>query len=174
MAKILILYSTTDGHTRKISLRLKGMLEERTHEVSLVSITDEPEIDFRPFDRIIIGASVRYGRHSRQIIDLINRNVHALETKPSAFFSVNLVARKSEKSQPGTNPYVKKLLKQIDWKPKTLAIFAGKLDYPSYNTLDRVIIQMIMWITQGPTDPQTAVEFTDWSQVDAFGHLLAE
>jgi menaquinone-dependent protoporphyrinogen oxidase len=174
MAKILILYSTTDGHTRKISQRLQRILEERAHEVSLVSITDEPGIDLRPFDRIAIGASIRYGRHSRQMIDFINCNVQALETKPSAFFSVNLVARKPGKSQPATNPYLKKLLKRIDWKPKNLAVFAGKLDYPRYNTLDRMIIRLIMWITRGPTDPKTAVEFTDWSQVDAFGRLLAE
>jgi len=174
MANILIVYSTTDGHTREICVRLKQVLEQQANEVTLVSIQDRSQFDLEPFDKIVIGASIRYGRHSRQIIDFINRNVRTLEAMPSAFFSVNLVARKPEKSQPATNPYVKKFLRQIAWKPKTLAVFAGKLDYPRYNAFDRMMIRLIMWVTKGPTDPNAVVEFTDWQQVEAFGRLLAD
>lgn len=174
MSNILILYSTTDGHTRQICLRLQQVLEHEGNTVALVSIADEPQIDLAPFERIIIGASIRYGRHSRQIVDFINHHVKTLEAKPSAFFSVNLVARKPEKREPATNPYLRRFLRQIAWKPKTLAVFAGKLDYPSYSTFDRTVIRLIMWVTGGPTDPEAVVEFTDWQQVEAFGRLLAK
>jgi menaquinone-dependent protoporphyrinogen oxidase len=36
------------------------------------------------------------------------------------------------------------------------------------------MIRLIMWMTKGPTDPQTTIEFTDWDKVDAFGHKIAE
>jgi menaquinone-dependent protoporphyrinogen oxidase len=31
-----------------------------------------------------------------------------------------------------------------------------------------------MWLTKGPTDPATDVEFTDWTKVDAFGRAIAQ
>ena len=97
-----------------------------------------------------------------------------LESKPNAFFSVNVVARKADKCQPETNPYLKKFLKQIAWEPKQLAVFAGKIDYPKYSFWDRSIIRLIMWITKGPTDPNTVKEFTNWEQVEAFGRVISE
>ena len=173
MSQILLLYSTTDGHTLKISQRLGAILEAHGHAVTLASIADDPDIDPAGFDRIVIGASIRYGRHSPLIRAFINRHAAWLAANPSAFFSVNLVARKPAKRQPGTNPYVRKFLRRIRWQPRTIAVFAGKLDYPSYTALDRAVIRLIMWMTGGPTDPATVMDFTDWQQVEDFGRELA-
>lgn len=96
----------------------------------------------------------------------------ALDAKPNAFFSVNIVARKPQKNQPDTNPYLQKFLKGIRWRPKDTDVFAGKLDYPSYRFADRLMIRLIMLITGGPTDPRTVVEFTDWQRVDAFARRV--
>ena len=139
----------------------------------MVSIRDEPVPDLNAFDKIVIGASIRYGKHNPLVLDFMRRNQRILESKPNAFFSVNVVARKPEKSRPETNPYLKKFLKQIAWKPKHLDVFAGRIDYPSYTFGDRMVIRFIMWITNGPTDPKAVVEFTDWKRVEAFGSVIA-
>jgi menaquinone-dependent protoporphyrinogen oxidase len=97
-----------------------------------------------------------------------------LEDKSNAFFSVNVVARKPKKNTPETNPYLQKFLRQITWKPKRLAVFAGKIEYQKYRFQDRLMIRLIMWITKGPTDPKTNIEFTDWNQVDGFGKIIHE
>ena len=172
MAKILIIYSTTDGHTLKIGRFLQQVLQQKEHQVDLVSVNDAENVDLLLFDKIVIGASIRYGKHSPQIYQFIKKNQPLLESKASAFFSVNLVARKPGKNLPDTNPYVKKFLKQIAWHPREVAVFAGKINYPAYSTFDRQIIRAIMWITNGPTDPKTVVEFTDWELVKAFGDLI--
>ena len=99
MANILLIYSTTDGHTRGICERLKDIAAGH-HDVSLVAMADQPEIDVSTFDKIVIGASIRYGKHQKEVFDFIARNQEALESKPSAFFSVNVVARKPEKNTP--------------------------------------------------------------------------
>ena len=91
-----------------------------------------------------------------------------LDTKESVFFSVNVVARKLEKNTPDTNPYIQKFLKISKWRPKKIGVFAGKVDYPKYNFLDKYIIKFIMFITKGPTDTSQTYEFTDWSKVDNF------
>ena len=173
MANILLIYSTTDGHTLKISKRLQQVIERLDNKVTLVDIKEANTIDPRSFDKIFIGASIRYGKHSPETYAFIKQHQQTLENRPSAFFSVNVVARKPHKQQPNTNPYVRKFLKQIPWKPKTVAVFAGRIDYQRYSFWDRNIIRMIMWITKGPTDPDTDIEFTDWHQVDEFGRLIA-
>lgn len=173
MAKILIIYATTDGQTRKICHSLQQVIEQQGHQVTVVSVHDEPRIDLTPFDKIVIGASIRYGKHSPQITDFIEKNRCILESKPNAFFSVNVVARKPEKSKPEHNPYLQKFLRRISWSPRELAVFAGKIDYPSYRFFDRLMIRLIMWMTKGPTDPRAVVEFTDWQQVEAFGRLIS-
>jgi menaquinone-dependent protoporphyrinogen oxidase len=121
----------------------------------------------------VVGASIRYGRHRPAVVDFIERNAEVLNRKASAFFSVSVVARKPAKNQPHTNPYVRKLLSRIAWRPRAVGVFAGKIDYPRYDAIDRAVIRFIMLLTGGPTDPEAVVEFTDWRQVKAFGELIA-
>jgi menaquinone-dependent protoporphyrinogen oxidase len=172
-SRILILYSTTDGQTRRISERLQRVLEGQGHPVTLADVEAGPDPDLKPYDKLVIGARIRYGRHSPRVAQFIDRHRKALESKPSAFFSVNIVARKPEKNRPETNPYVRKFLKQVSWRPTAVSVFAGKLDYAKCGFLDRAIIRFIMWMTRGPTDPATVVEFTDWQQVEAFGLVIS-
>lgn len=174
VARILIIYSTTDGHTLKICRVLQQVIEQHGHGVTLTDVAAADQVDLPSFDKIVIGASIRYGKHSRQVLDFIRKHQTLLESRPSAFFSVNIVARKRDKDRPETNPYLRKFIKQITWRPRQLAVFAGKLDYPKYRPFDRMMIRFIMLLTHGPTASTTVVEFTDWQKVDAFGHTLAE
>jgi len=96
-----------------------------------------------------------------------------LDRRPSAFFSVNVVARKPGKDTPETNPYVKAFRRKTTWTPTALAVFAGRIDYPRYDWVDRQVIRFIMWLTRGPTDPAATVEFTDWQAVDLFAQQIA-
>ena len=171
--KILILYSTVDGHTLKICDRLQKNLESKSNEVRLLPIADNRQVDLTSFDLIVIGASIRYGKHNPQVFAFINDNLSLLNSRPNAFFTVNIVARKPEKNRPETNPYLQKFLRKTPWKPKKMGVFAGKLDYPKYGFVDRQMIRLIMWITKGPTDPTTVVEFTDWQRVDDFAQELS-
>jgi menaquinone-dependent protoporphyrinogen oxidase len=93
---------------------------------------------------------------------------------PSAYFSVNIVARKPGKDRPETNPYVRNFLRRVAWRPQRVEVFAGRLDYPRYGVCDRLIIRFIMLLTGGPTSPDTVVEFTDWQRVDAFAAALVQ
>ena len=116
MAKILLLYSTTDGHTIEICKRIQSVIEQSGAEVVLRDLKDEPDLpdrDLGPdtFNKIVIGASIRYGKHQPLVTNFIKRNQAVLEAHPNAFFSVNVVARKPEKNTPETNPYLQKFLK---------------------------------------------------------------
>jgi menaquinone-dependent protoporphyrinogen oxidase len=170
--KVLLAYATTDGHTQHICERLVLIWQGQGRQVTLKPLAEADALDLGGFDRVVIGASIRYGHHQPQVAKFIARHQSLLESRPSAFFSVNIVARKPEKNRPDTNPYLKKFLQTIDWKPALLGVFAGKLDYPSYGFFDRQMIRLIMLMTKGPTDPKAVVEFTDWAQVEAFAHQV--
>ncbi|HBR97955.1 MAG TPA: menaquinone-dependent protoporphyrinogen IX dehydrogenase [Gammaproteobacteria bacterium] len=174
MAKVLILYSTVDGHTHKICQHIRQEIESSDTEnsVELALLDVSTSVDLAGFDKIVIGASIRYGKHRPAVFAFIREHLTVLSSKPSAFFTVNLVARKPEKNQPDTNPYMRKFLTLTDWRPRELAVFAGKVNYALYGPLDRTMIRFIMWITKGPTDPTTNEEFTSWDDVAAFSRRV--
>ena len=171
MSKFLIIYSTTDGHTKKICQRIKNFLTDG-NLVELLSLEDSKKVNLSNFEKIIIGASIRYGKHSKELYKFIKLRKKILDQKKCAFFSVNVVARKQEKNTAETNPYINKFLKISKWKPNKIGVFAGKVDYPNYNFFDKYIIKFIMFITNGPTDTSQSYEFTDWSKVDDFSKEL--
>lgn len=171
--KTAIVYSSVDGQTLKICQRLRDVFHENQQDVALFSI-DEFRGDITEYDSFIIGASIRYGVHNKSVIDFINTHKKELDSVKTAFFSVNLVARKPEKNSPTTNPYVIKFFKSIDWTPTLVEVFAGKLDYKKYPFFDRIMIQFIMWMTKGPTNSDAEIEYTNWDRVTAFGIRLKD
>ncbi|MGA9271213.1 MAG: menaquinone-dependent protoporphyrinogen IX dehydrogenase [Lutimonas sp.] len=171
--KTVIIYSSVDGQTLKISKKIKEVFDQHKQGVELVSI-DDFKRNVTDYDRLVLGASIRYGVHDKKVIDFINTNKNDLDSIKTAFFSVNLVARKSEKNAPDTNPYVIKFFKSIDWTPTRVEVFAGKLDYKKYPFFDRIMIQFIMWMTKGPTNTEAEIEYTDWDRVNDFAIRLLD
>ena len=172
MAKILMIYSTTDGQTKKVLERIKVELADNDVEIAPISCANELELT--AFDKVVLGASIRYGKHKPEVFDFVKKQKKILEGKETYFFSVNVVARKPNKNTPATNPYMKKFLKKTAWKPDFIEVFAGMVNYPKYNFLDRNIIRFIMHITNGPTDVSQCHEFTDWESVKRFGKLISK
>jgi menaquinone-dependent protoporphyrinogen oxidase len=172
MANVLLAYSSVYGYTRKICETMQTELRGRGLQSDVIPLAGGGADPAR-YDAIIIGASIRNGKHNPAVLDFIRANEVLLNSMPSGFFSVNLVARKPGKNTPETNPYVKKFLAAIPWKPRLVGVFAGNLDYQRYGAMDRNIIRLIMWITGGPTDPRARVEFTDWDEVGRYAGKIA-
>lgn len=173
MEKTIIIYASIDGQTKKICHFIKEVLELKGTHVELFSIK-ELNKKIEDFDKIIIASSIRYGKHHEVIERFIEENYLVLNQKKSVFISVNLVARKAEKSTAQTNPYVIKFLNKIYWKPTKVEVFAGQLNYKMYGLYDRMMIKLIMLITKGPTSSPTPIEYTDWNKVKAFAENFSE
>ena len=163
----LIIYSSTDGQTKKICETIKYHLA-LNERIKIIPLNEVNKVNLEKVEKIIIGASIRYGRHNKKVQNFVIKNKDILESKKTAFFSVNVVARKKEKSTPETNPYVKKFLAKTKWKPNKVAVFGGKVDYPNYNFINRNVIRFIMMITNGPTNTENSYEFTNWEMVKKF------
>lgn len=172
MARILLLYHGVYGQTRKICERLQSKLTAGGAQVEVAPLGDG-HTNLAEYDAVVIGASIRHGKHNPAVLEFIEQHLAQLEGKPSAFFSVSLIARKPTRNTPETNPYVKAFIARSPWKPRLVGVFGGELDYRRYGPFDRYAIRFIMWLNKGPTDLHTTVEFTDWDAVDRYAGRVA-
>ncbi|MDA8501303.1 MULTISPECIES: menaquinone-dependent protoporphyrinogen IX dehydrogenase [unclassified Citrobacter] len=172
--KTLILFSSRDGQTREIAEYLASELKELGVWADVMNLhrTEEPE--WKNYDSVVIGASIRYGHYHSAFQEFVKKHATQLNTMPSAFYSVNLVARKPEKRTPQTNSYARKFLMGSPWRPDRSAVIAGALLYPRYRWYDRVMIQLIMKMSGGETDTKKEVIYTDWEQVAGFAREIAQ
>jgi menaquinone-dependent protoporphyrinogen oxidase len=171
--KALILFSSRDGQTREIASYIADALKEKQAS-DVMNLLHAQTIDWGQYDRVLIGASIRYGNFHPVVTKFVKQHLRELQQRSSGFFSVNLTARKPEKRTPQTNAYTRKFLLQSPWRPDCCAVFAGALRYPQYRWFDRVMIQLIMRMTGGETDTTKEVEYTDWEQVRRFAKEFAQ
>jgi menaquinone-dependent protoporphyrinogen oxidase len=173
MPRILLAYSTTDGHTLEICERIRDVLIQARTSVVLLEIKGSYTCDLTEFETIVIAASIRYGKHRPEVYRFIEMNREILDRIPSAFFSVNVVARKAGKNTAESNPYLRAFALKTNWIPKLVGVFAGKIDYQRYRYMDRQAIRFIMWLTHGPTNVNSCTDFTDWNSVDLFARKIS-
>ncbi len=173
MASTLLLYSSVYGLSKQICERIQASLARRGLRADVAPLVGHA-VDPASYDVIVLGASIKHGKHHPSVLEFIRANRALLESKPSALFSVNLVARKPAKNTPQTNPYLKRLVAQSPWKPRLQAVFAGELDYSRYGPVDKHMMRLVMWINKGPTDFNTKVQFTDWNEVERFAGQVAQ
>lgn len=172
MKKTAIIYASHDGHTQRISETLQSLLHEKGHDAVLIPIQQFSATQLADYELLVFGSPIRYGKHLPDMVRFITDNQAALTAKQTAFFSVNLTARKPNRNTPETSNYVKKFLAKLSWQPDIVEVFAGKLNYPIYRFFDKVMIRFIMWITKGPTEANTVVDYTNWQQVSDFAERL--
>lgn len=173
MTDILFLYFTREGQTRRICDCMAEALRAQGRTVALLSLDDPQAAEaLRHSGRVVLGASIHYGRLPASLYSFIEKNRTELEARPSAFFCVNLTARKAGKNTPEGSAYMRRFLKKTSWRPQKLAVFPGALLYTRYTWYDRLVIRFIMGITGGPTDPTRDVEFTDWDEIRYFARSL--
>lgn len=173
---ILVLYMSRGGHTARIARRIcESIVAQggRAEAMNLVEATHEG-VDWSRYDLVAVGAPVLYGTYDRSVFEFIARHRAELESKPNSFFNVSVVARTPAKATIEGNRYLQKFLQLSPWRPRDLKVIAGKVDYPSWSWLERLMIRLIMKMTHGPTDPTAVIDYTDWSDVAAYGrHLLS-
>ncbi len=172
--KVAIIYASHDGHTKKISKTIANHLKNDELIIELLNVENCNEKTLAHYDAFVFGSAVRYGKHLKPMLTFLQQHQATLSEfdKKTAFFSVNITARKDNRNTPETSNYVKKFLATTDWQPDEVDVFAGKLDYPSYRFFDKHIIRFIMWLTKGDTDLDTVKEYTDWQRVEEFSQRL--
>ena len=164
----LLLHSSTDGQTKKIILKMAEQLRTLGRECDIRDLNTEQSLNLAAYDKVLVGASISYGHFNKKLLRFATTHQNQLNSMNTAFFAVNLTARKEGKDTVETNAYTRKFLEACPWKPTLKSVFAGALFYPRYKWFDRTMIRLIMKMTDGPTDPNTEIEYTNWENVTQF------
>ena len=178
MARILIVYGSTEGHTSHIAARMAEAIRREGH---VVELHDSKELRkqqvTQPFDGIIVGGSVHAGDHQSSLREFVKRNRDVLKRMPSAFFSVSLAnadADEDEDAAAESKAVVDKFIAETGWQPKQIERIAGALVYTQYNVFIRHLMKLIAK-SHGRTELDTSrdFDFTDWHAVDSFAREFA-
>jgi menaquinone-dependent protoporphyrinogen oxidase len=168
--RVLIAYGTNEGQTAKIAEYLADTLRGNGCVADPVDIKHSPAPHLENYDAVIVGASIRLGKHQRYVRDFVKQNRPALERLPTAFFSVSLSAHdQTEAAGKEIVRCLAEFAQQTGWRPGKVGIFAGALLYTRYGFITRWIMRKIAR-DKGSPDLDTSRDYvyTDWENVKRF------
>ncbi len=178
MPRMLVIYGTTEGHTRTIATAMANTLTARGWDVETVRAGT---IDPRPsdYDGIMVAASVHRGRYQRAVERWVGAHVAELRSKPTAFVSVSLgVLQHDPAVIAELDAIVHRFIDPLGWQPTVVKAVAGALLYTKYNVFIRWIMKRIAAKAGGDTDTSHDYDYTDWNDVrrfaDQFGRRVAD
>jgi menaquinone-dependent protoporphyrinogen oxidase len=174
MPDVLILFASTHGHTEKIALRIRDVLQDDGLTADAHRAHSKVDTDPSDYDAVIVGASVHAGHHQREVVDWAASHSLAMNRMPSAFFSVSLsAAEDTEESREATRKAVDDFVDHTDWHPDKTVTFAGELQYLEYDFMTRLLMRLLMRRQHHPTDTSRDYDYTDWDAVESFAHSCA-
>jgi menaquinone-dependent protoporphyrinogen oxidase len=167
---VLIIYGTSDGHTRKVAQAIGETVLAAGCAVQIKEASEAlPWLKAEDYDAVLVAASVHAGGYQGCVRRWVRRNADALRGKPNAFVSVCLGVLES-------NPEVRKDLDRIKdqfrretgWSPDETVVVAGAIPYTRYSLLKKWIMRSIARRAGGGTDTSRDYEYTDWAQLKEF------
>jgi len=177
MSHILIAYASHYGQTEKIATQLAEHLHQKGHEVALADARTTKVPAPESYDVVVLGSRVEGGHHATEIRAYVRWHLGALESMPTAFFSVSMSAAGPD---PGPDPdgYLESTFADLRWRPTRSIAFAGGLPYRKYGWFMRFVMKRISRAAGRTTDTSRDHEMTDWEAVrrfaDEIGSLTRE
>jgi menaquinone-dependent protoporphyrinogen oxidase len=176
MARVAVIYGTTEGQTAAIAERVAGALADAGHDPALLHGSHLPAgFEIGAYDGVVVGASVHVGKHQRYVTRFVRDHAAALNGMPSAFFSVSLTAAAgTDEARETARGLLETFLSETGWEPDATAVFAGALRYSEYGLLTRYAMRRIARQYGDDTDTSRDYEYTDWEAVDRFAAEFAD
>ena len=164
MVRTLVVYGTTDGHTRKIAFALAEALRAERCSVHVAEAArGYGALTPAGYDGVIVAASVHGGQYQRAVVRWVRAHAAALNRVPSAFVSVSLgVLDRRPDAQRAVDETMQRLYSQSGWYPTVTKAVAGALLYTRYGWLKRWIMRRIVRKAGGDVDTTRDYEYTDW------------
>ena len=165
--KILILYGTTEGQTRKIADFVTTRLKQRGDVVALIDAADVPW-DMRPddYDAAVLAGSVHAGVYQTPLIHFARKHHEALNRMPTAFLSISLsAAGKDPDDLKGMVVCADMFKKETGWTPGSIHHIAGAFRFAEYDFFKRWMMKVIAWERGVKIGGALELELTDWDAV---------
>lgn len=175
MTHILVVYGTTDGHTRKIA---QVIAENLRGEFCSVDIVDAAgmmrHLSPESYDGVIVAASIHIGDFQRSVARWVRTHARMLNLVPTAFLSVCLaVVERGTRPRQEVLRIMRRFLDRCGWRPTITKMVAGALPYTRYGWLKRMMMKRIVAKAGGDTDTTRDYEYTDWNDLRTFSRDFA-
>jgi menaquinone-dependent protoporphyrinogen oxidase len=166
--KLMIIYATIEGQTRKIAERIAAHAEEKGHAAALMNVNAAQEFGLEKPDAVILAAPIHAARYPTPFVDFVHREKDWLNALPSAFVSVTLsIDSEHDDERAAAANFPETLKAETGWRPKAVHNAAGALRFTEYDFFKRWMMRRIAEAEGAPTD-RGDVEFTDWRLLDDF------
>lgn len=176
MARFLVLYGTSDGHTAKVARAIGDTLRARGGEVHVVEAGEAGGSPWpEEYSGVVVAASVHAGGYQRSVRAWVRAHRRGLAERPTAFVSVCLGVLQPDPSvQRELRVIIDRFVKATGWAPTMTKIVAGALLYTRYNWIKRLAMKRIVRNAGGDTDTSRDYEYTDWNDVRAFAERFGK
>lgn len=161
--KILIIYASTEGQTRKIAQFCADYFCDEGHSVEMLGAKDAKSIDLSRFDAVLLAASVHAGKYQKPLVKFATRHAGALSGIKSAFISVSLAAAGTDEDDwKGLRDVVDRFADRSGWTPDTVMHVAGAFRFSEYNFFESWAMRWIAAQKDEEVNPGEDKEYTDW------------
>ena len=173
--QILVLYSTSEGHTAKIATAFAEVFQDLGHEVFLTATADPGYCDPGTFDAAVLCAPIHMGAYPSNFIQYIENWKSALAKIPSVLVTSSLfIVCAEDKEREQAEGYPHELIAKTGWKPTRIYNVAGSLNYPEYDFFKRWVMKRAAKLENWPDDTDTEHDFTNWEGLKAFADEFAK
>lgn len=163
--KILVLYGSTEGQTRKICEFIGVRLRFKGDEVTLVDAAAQGErIDLHDYQGAIVAASIHVGQYQSAVVDFARANHGLLNQLPSAFVSVSLSAVDSDSEERLSLATIAENFRgYTGWTNAEIHHVAGAFRVSEYDFFKRLAMRLLAWEKKLKLEPGKDLELTDWA-----------
>jgi len=170
MQPILVVYGTTEGHTRKVAEFIAERVRQTGKNVDVVD-SATPDADQAPpiYAGAFLGGSVHHQKHQTALTHFVKENLSWLNAIPTAFFSVNLaMLHENAECRAEAQKCADAFLDETGLKPCMVKLVAGALKYTEYDFFKRALLHY--FVKPGGIDAATTkdAEYTDWNELARF------
>jgi menaquinone-dependent protoporphyrinogen oxidase len=155
--RVLVAYATRAGSTVQVAETIAQTLGARGAKVNVKPVASVS--DLTGYAAVIIGSAIRIGAWLPEAVEFVKANQATLSKIPTAYFVVSAFMRDDT---PEVRQKVSVYLDPVRrlHEPKSVGLFAGKMDYGNLSLLDRFVVTNVAKVPEG--------DWRDWNKIRAW------